>query len=694
MDSELLLFFDLDFVDDLFTEAIALVDSRPVVANNNPSVNNQELPELFFSDWPHEETWLALDSVVGPNAANQPQAPDQPYDFHAEDVDDDLVDYGIGYQQQDNPVIAWQAYQHDWDDEGIDDDWPWDSCPVDSGYMPYQDDWDWQDSVDDEVTDDNYPLLDAPVSATPSPNQDDWPDDDFIDGGWPDDNYPLLDSQPQQFQLLEDTDWDEACDDEIWDDNYALVDAAAAAIQPLSEDWPFDDGADDGWWDDGQPQDPVVAQSQATVDDFDFEGFQDDEWWLDDYQQADNPQGNAFDQPYDFHAEDIEDEFFDYGIDCQIANAPFPQQANPYDDWDYGEQDGTDDDWTYGIDHYPNINAAVAGAIQATLAASLHTATDGATYTLPSVNFIAGHLYVIFIGTSVAATPNVTVTSVQGASAVFAQSGTQQDLAAVRRADAWRYVPSSNVTDTLTITLSGTSTSADISLVDITGADTSGVNGQNAIVTVTGNATNSATSALVTMPVFSNPADTPLAFIMHRAAEATTPGAGFTILDDGNHAAPAMGAATLFQAAPDNTVDATWATASNWVGIALEIAVAKVAPPVVLPPAGGGVPRGTIIQNLARHVQRYKERRRIEEDAATKQALEPGLKKALDNLEHGPSELKAHKRNVRITNHARKEATKSAYVDGLRLLAYLEQQASERQVDEEMAIIRIIAELL
>ena len=191
----------------------------------------------------------------------------------------------------------------------------------------------------------------------------------------------------------------------------------------------------------------------------------------------------------------------------------------------------------------------------------------------------------MFVNTSIGTGTAPSATNVSGAGLTFTQIGTPGGLlypgtSSVRRIQAWRALSSAGATTgSITVSLDGGSTSMDAVLLEISGADTSGTNGSGAIVQSSTGKASLATSLSVPLAAFGSANNRPMAFFSHRVGEATTEGLGYTELDDSSHSAPSTGAQCEWHAsAADTTPSASWLTAGQAGGFALEVKSASSAP--------------------------------------------------------------------------------------------------------------------
>jgi len=199
---------------------------------------------------------------------------------------------------------------------------------------------------------------------------------------------------------------------------------------------------------------------------------------------------------------------------------------------------------------------------------------------LPSFTASNSRLYIVFVNTSTGSGTAPSVTSVSGAGLSFTQIGTAGGLVysgTARRIQAWRALSSAGAgTGSITINLAGISTSMDAVLLEFTGADTSGTNGSGAIVRSATSQASKVKTLSVPLAAFGSAANRPVAFFSHVANEATTPGAGYTELDDGNHSSPNTGAQLEWHAtAAQTTPSASWSKKQDCGGFAIEVKAAS-----------------------------------------------------------------------------------------------------------------------
>jgi hypothetical protein len=211
--------------------------------------------------------------------------------------------------------------------------------------------------------------------------------------------------------------------------------------------------------------------------------------------------------------------------------------------------------------------------------ATIHSATDAASYAFPSFTASNDRLYVVFLNTAAGSGFTApAATSVSGAGLGFTEIGAPGGLLyssspGVRRIQAFRALSSAGATTgSIAITLNGASLGMDAVLLEFSGVDTSGANGSGAIAQSATSQAISVTSLSVSLAAFSSPDNRPVAFFSHRAAEATAEEPGYTELDDASHSGPVTGAQCEWNSGTaETTPSASWATAVHAGGFALEI---------------------------------------------------------------------------------------------------------------------------
>jgi hypothetical protein len=219
-------------------------------------------------------------------------------------------------------------------------------------------------------------------------------------------------------------------------------------------------------------------------------------------------------------------------------------------------------------------DSAVWRIARANLTASSDS-TDSQTYTTASVTLKANRLYLMSVENSHASSASA-VSSIDN-SGTWVSRSTVQYNTNLNRTSIWSFVPTTDYTGTLVINFGATTQTGCVwSLIEMSGVDTATNHGivQNA----TG--TGSSTTPLATLSAFASANNATFAAHGHAAATATTPGTGFTEMNDTTAATPAQALETSWRVDNDTTADAT-ITSAQWGSCAVE--VKADASPFVLP---------------------------------------------------------------------------------------------------------------
>jgi hypothetical protein len=255
-------------------------------------------------------------------AAAAPQPWTDPWDWHPDEVEDDLWQ-----QQLDAPVgagvIPPPIYDDPWpwrDDEGAPDDQPeWQdgSAPVSTfvALAPPDDPWQhWDDEASDDQAVDDAPIAAESVLVQPA---DDWA-------------------------------WDEDVGDDLADQlpSDATSSDTNPIVAPLELDWPWDEDHEDRW-EDWQADSTAVAESPLTPPDVDWDWSEDqadevEAWQADSTPAAESPITPA-DVDWDWN-EDQADEQESWQSDAMPVGANLPVTTpGPDDQWDHVDE--VPDDW-------------------------------------------------------------------------------------------------------------------------------------------------------------------------------------------------------------------------------------------------------------------------------------------------------------------------------------------------------------
>jgi hypothetical protein len=227
------------------------------------------------------------------------------------------------------------------------------------------------------------------------------------------------------------------------------------------------------------------------------------------------------------------------------------------------------------------LTVIAAGELSVATKSTIHEAGDASSYAFAPVTAGNALLYVVFLNTSSTSGAAPVASSVSGAGLSFTEIGVPGGLAysagaGVRRIQAWRALTAVGAgAGSITIALDGISTSMDAVLLEISGVDTSGVNGSGAIVQSATGQANLATSLAVALAAFESSDNRPLAFFSHRVDEATVEAPGYVELVDASHAQPATGVQCEWHGTvADSTPSASWPTVGDAGGFALELRTA------------------------------------------------------------------------------------------------------------------------
>jgi hypothetical protein len=200
--------------------------------------------------------------------------------------------------------------------------------------------------------------------------------------------------------------------------------------------------------------------------------------------------------------------------------------------------------------------------------------TTSGIATISGATFTAGKLYIIFLCTTDASTP--------GTSTITSSNTTWTEIATVTgaiiasptiRLTAFRFLPTSTVSETLNVTTGGTQTGAWAYGLEITGMDNTGTNGANAIVqSVTAN-DNATIHPSISLAAISSTRNAVIAgFANDVNPPAGTVEASWTEHVDNGFNTPTTGGYVMSRiSTTDNTPSWSAAVFSNWLGIAIEI---------------------------------------------------------------------------------------------------------------------------
>lgn len=146
-------------------------------------------------------------------------------------------------------------------------------------------------------------------------------------------------------------------------------------------------------------------------------------------------------------------------------------------------------------------------------------------------------------------------------------------------------VTSGATTEALTITNTGSPTSAKYSIDEFGGIDTSGTDGSGAIVQSAGNG-GSAASGSITLASFADATNNAAYGVFGHSGNAsevtdvdTTPGAYTELSDNIDVVNPDMSMGVEWRIGEDTAVSASWFSDINWAGVAIELRAAAAGEP-------------------------------------------------------------------------------------------------------------------
>lgn len=203
--------------------------------------------------------------------------------------------------------------------------------------------------------------------------------------------------------------------------------------------------------------------------------------------------------------------------------------------------------------------------------------TDLSTYLTPSIAFLANRLYIFTFGSH---GPGPTTVTATGTGLTIPSIATDT-VSGIKRLTVFRAMPTSDTTTTVSFASLGPQVQSHgfWSIEEYDGMDTSGTNGEGAIVQSGTITTTGASSLTVTLAAFGNANNAAFGAFLKAANENMTEGAGFTPLAEVTGAASPTTSILTEHKINDNTVDCSWASSGTAIGIAVEIKAASLAPP-------------------------------------------------------------------------------------------------------------------
>lgn len=193
---------------------------------------------------------------------------------------------------------------------------------------------------------------------------------------------------------------------------------------------------------------------------------------------------------------------------------------------------------------------------------------------LGGLTYNAGSLIIFFVGTSNAAGTPATI-SLSGTGQTWTEIGTAGgalNSTSGKRVQAFRFAPTSDNSNDVTLTISGTQDGMWIEVFRITGADVTGTNGSNGIVQSATNAQDASANPTITMSALSGGGNAVIAgFINTLNPFGGTPESGWGEQDDNGFATPDCGVYIMSRLTTTDNTPTVTASASDWAGLAIEI---------------------------------------------------------------------------------------------------------------------------
>jgi hypothetical protein len=216
-----------------------------------------------------------------------------------------------------------------------------------------------------------------------------------------------------------------------------------------------------------------------------------------------------------------------------------------------------------------NVNQFTTVAVVAYGITSGTNTTDATSFATASVTLKArpGVMYAMSVVNTHGSSANTVTVATTGGAVSFTSRATLNFNGTLSRVSLFTAVPTSDVTDTITITIGSaqTATACLWSLVAFTNVDTATNHGIVQTATGTGNST----TPLATLSAFGSTNNATLG--AHGTAQtAATPGTGFIEVHDVTASTPTCGLEVEYSSANDTTVDAT-ITSAQWGSIAAEV---------------------------------------------------------------------------------------------------------------------------
>lgn len=196
--------------------------------------------------------------------------------------------------------------------------------------------------------------------------------------------------------------------------------------------------------------------------------------------------------------------------------------------------------------------------------------TDGASFVTASVTLKArpGVMYLFSVENDHGSSANTVTVATTGGDVTFTSRNTTQFNGTTQRVSVFTAVPTTDVTDTITITIGSAQTATGClwSLLAFSNVDTGTDHG----IVQTAVNTGSSTTPSATLGAFGSANNATFGVAANGGGVASGPGTGFIEMSDSTHITPSAGMSTQYSSANDTSVD--WTITSNpWGVVAAEI---------------------------------------------------------------------------------------------------------------------------
>jgi hypothetical protein len=289
VDNEFLAFFDADTYDD-FLDIIDIVQSKPVIANNNKLLNVQENIEFYVFDYDTSDDFLDVIDIAQSKlvvADKNRLLNIQEWDWDDEQEDELCWILDDDDDAQQVSVIVSTLYKDSFFDDDTDEEWVYDEY---LNFVPIQS----LNAYEDYFFEDD--------------SDEDWYLDEYL-------NY-------QSPVFSEEWLFDEDTDEDIVFDEYQ--NSSLLVVQSSYEEQFFDDEVDDEWYLDEYQNTSLIAlfsYEEWLWDDH----FDEEVWWEDNYLTSNAVLNTEIGSPFewDFFSEIEEDDWSDLiGVELTYIDAP------------------------------------------------------------------------------------------------------------------------------------------------------------------------------------------------------------------------------------------------------------------------------------------------------------------------------------------------------------------------------------